>query len=130
MQIERLPVNIGAEVSGIHLRDAVHDDTLFAELKAQLLKHRVLFFRDQDMDRFSRADHVALASRRDPIVAQVHGVGRAHRIAVRPFRADPARRPGLRPLIAHYGGGTPVHEERGRAARRWRRRKRNADSNA
>ena len=37
MQIERLTVNIGAEVSGIHLRDAVHDDTLFAELKACLL---------------------------------------------------------------------------------------------
>lgn len=63
MRIERLTVNIGAEVSAIQLRDAARDDALFADLKAQLLKHRVLFFRDQDLERFSRADHVALARR-------------------------------------------------------------------
>ena len=33
--------NIGAEVSAVQLRDAVHDDALFAELKTQLLAHRV-----------------------------------------------------------------------------------------
>ena len=44
MRIERLTVSIGAEVSAIKLRDAVRDDALFAELKAQLLAHRVLFF--------------------------------------------------------------------------------------
>jgi taurine dioxygenase len=67
MKIERLTANIGAEVSAIQLRDAVHDDALFAEIKAQLLAHRVLFFRDQDFDRFSRVDHVALARRFGPL---------------------------------------------------------------
>lgn len=46
--------------------------------------------------------HVALASRRDPIVAQVLGSGRAYRIAVRPFRDELARSPALRKLMAHY----------------------------
>jgi len=63
MKVEQLTVNIGAEVWGIDLRDAARDDKLFGEMRAQLLKHRVLFFRDQDLERFSRADHVALASR-------------------------------------------------------------------
>lgn len=63
MKIARLTVNIGAEVSGLNLREAAQNDTVFAEIKALLLKHRVLFFRDQDMDRFSRADHIALAKR-------------------------------------------------------------------
>lgn len=76
MHIERLTVHIGAEVSGVSLRDAVRDDALFAELKAQLLKHRVLFFRDQDLDRFSRADHVALASRFGPL--ESHPVAGCH----------------------------------------------------
>src|SRR4030095_4049475 len=42
------------------LADAVHDNALFAEIKPQLLKHRVLCLRDQDI---SRADHVAFAER-------------------------------------------------------------------
>jgi taurine dioxygenase len=60
MHIEQLTCAIGAEVSGVNLADAVHDDDLFAQLREQLLKHRVLFLRDQD---FSRADHVAFARR-------------------------------------------------------------------
>jgi taurine dioxygenase len=67
MQVERLTVNIGAEVSGIHLRDAVQDAGLFAEIRALLLKHRVLFFRGQDFEKFSRADHVAFASKFGPL---------------------------------------------------------------
>ena len=63
MKVERLTVHIGAEISGVRLRDAVRSDALFAELRALLLKHRVLFFRDQDFDSFSRADHVAFARR-------------------------------------------------------------------
>ncbi|MFK0087373.1 TauD/TfdA dioxygenase family protein [Pseudomonas sp. NPDC090755] len=60
MHIEQLTCAIGAEVSGVNLADAVHDDDLFAQLREQLLKHRVLFLRDQDI---SRADHVAFARR-------------------------------------------------------------------
>jgi taurine dioxygenase len=60
MQVEQLTCSIGAELLGVNLADAVHDDGLFAEIRAQLLKHRVLFLRDQDI---SRAEHVAFAQR-------------------------------------------------------------------
>jgi taurine dioxygenase len=60
MRIEQLTCNIGAELSDLNLADAVHDDGLFAEIKAALLKHRVLFLRDQDI---SRQDHAAFARR-------------------------------------------------------------------
>ncbi len=60
MHIEQLTCAIGAEVSGVNLADAVHDDDLFEQLRAQLLKHRVLFLRDQNI---SRAEHVAFARR-------------------------------------------------------------------
>ncbi|VVO43593.1 TauD/TfdA dioxygenase family protein [Pseudomonas fluorescens] len=60
MQVEQLTCSIGAELIGVKLADAVHDDGLFAEIRAQLLKHRVLFLRDQDI---TRAEHVAFAQR-------------------------------------------------------------------
>jgi taurine dioxygenase len=60
MQVEQLTCAIGAEVVGVSLADAIDDDGLFAELRAQLLRHRVLFLRDQDI---SRAEHVAFARR-------------------------------------------------------------------
>jgi len=60
MRIEPLTCNIGAELVGVSLADAARDDGLFAEIKAALLKHKVLFLRDQDID---RADHVAFARR-------------------------------------------------------------------
>ncbi|WP_041681865.1 TauD/TfdA family dioxygenase [Cupriavidus sp. DF5525] len=60
MQVNPLTCSIGAELSGVNLADVARDDTLFAEIKALLLKHRVLFFRDQDI---TRADHVAFARR-------------------------------------------------------------------
>ena len=43
MKIRQLTVAIGAEISGVNLGDASRDDGLFAEIKAALLKHRVLF---------------------------------------------------------------------------------------
>ncbi|MCB2042994.1 MAG: TauD/TfdA family dioxygenase [Rhodoferax sp.] len=76
MKVERLTVNIGAEVSGVSLRDAVRGDALFDELHGLLLKHRVLFFRDQDPERFSRDDHVALAKRFGPL--EEHPVAGSH----------------------------------------------------
>lgn len=48
MRIEQLTCNIGAEIQGVSLRDAAHDEALFNEIYAALLKHRVIFFRDQN----------------------------------------------------------------------------------
>jgi taurine dioxygenase len=64
MKVERLTACIGAEISGVNLGDASRDDGLFAELKALLLKHRVLFLRDQHI---TRAEHVAFARRFGPL---------------------------------------------------------------
>lgn len=60
MRIEPLTCAIGAELIGVDLADAVRDDGLFADIHAALLRHKVLFLRDQHLD---RADHVAFARR-------------------------------------------------------------------
>lgn len=60
MRVEQLTCNIGAELMDVNLRDAAHDDGLFDAIYAALLKHKVLFLRDQDI---SGKDHVAFASR-------------------------------------------------------------------
>jgi taurine dioxygenase len=64
MNVTQLTASIGAEISGLDLAEVARSDTLFAELKALLLEHKVLFFRDQPI---SRADHVALAKRFGPL---------------------------------------------------------------
>lgn len=58
IKVEPLTCAIGAELSHVNLGVASRDPALIAELRALLLKHRVLFFRDQDI---SRAEHVAFA---------------------------------------------------------------------
>ncbi|CAG4893134.1 TauD/TfdA dioxygenase family protein [Paraburkholderia gardini] len=60
MRVEQLTNALGAELVGVKLADAIHDDGLFAEIRANLVKHRVLFLRDQDI---SRAEHVSFARR-------------------------------------------------------------------
>lgn len=60
MKIEPLTCAIGAELIGVSLANAVQDDGLFNDIKQALLKHRVLFLRNQNI---SRADHVAFARR-------------------------------------------------------------------
>lgn len=60
MQINPLTCAIGAELVDVQLADALRDDGLFAEIKAALLKHKVLFLRHQ---RISRAEHVGFARR-------------------------------------------------------------------
>lgn len=60
MRVEQLTCSIGAELIGVNLGDACRDEALFAEIKAQLLKHKVLFLRDQDI---TRAEHVTFARR-------------------------------------------------------------------
>ncbi|MGH8797387.1 MAG: TauD/TfdA dioxygenase family protein [Caldimonas sp.] len=60
MRVERLTCTIGAELSGLSLGDAARDDALFAEVRALLLAHKVLFLSGQDI---TRAEHVAFARR-------------------------------------------------------------------
>lgn len=58
ISVEPLTCTIGAELSNIDLGIASRTPALVAEIKALLLQHKVLFFRDQE---FSRAEHVAFA---------------------------------------------------------------------
>src|SRR6185295_6220418 len=60
VKAEKLTCHIGAELSNVNLGDASRDDALFAEIRALLLQHRVLFLRDQDIPRH---EHVAFARR-------------------------------------------------------------------
>jgi taurine dioxygenase len=56
--VEPLTGTIGAELSNVDLGVASRDAAMVGEIKALLLKYRVLFLRDQD---FTRAEHVAFA---------------------------------------------------------------------
>ena len=60
LKVEQLTCTIGAELTNVNLGAASRDAGLAAEIRALLLKHRVLFFRDQDI---TRAEHVAFARR-------------------------------------------------------------------
>jgi taurine dioxygenase len=64
MHATRLTASIGAEISDVDLGEVARSDELFAELKALLLAHKVLFFRDQDI---TRGEHVKLAERFGPL---------------------------------------------------------------
>src|SRR5689334_8908972 len=58
VRAEPLTCAIGAEVTNVNLGAASRDPAVMAEIRALLLKHCVLFFRDQDM---TRGEHVAFA---------------------------------------------------------------------
>jgi len=58
IRVEPLTCAIGAELSNVDLGAASRSPELMAAIRALLLKHKVLFFRDQD---FTRAEHVAFA---------------------------------------------------------------------
>jgi len=58
IKAEPLTCTIGAEINNVNLGDASRDPAQIAEIRALLLRHRVLFFRDQDI---TRAEHVAFA---------------------------------------------------------------------
>ena len=60
IRAEALTCAIGAELFNVNLGDASRDDALFAEIRALLLTHKVLFLRSQDI---TRAEHVAFARR-------------------------------------------------------------------
>jgi alpha-ketoglutarate-dependent taurine dioxygenase len=57
-RVEPLTCAIGAEVSNVNLGVASRDSGLMAEIRSLLLKHKVLFFQEQD---FTRAEHIAFA---------------------------------------------------------------------
>lgn len=60
MSLQVLPLTcaIGAEVANVNLGEASRDAGLVAAIRELLLRHKVLFFRDQ---RITRAEHVAFA---------------------------------------------------------------------
>jgi taurine dioxygenase len=58
IRVEQLTCAIGAELSNVNLGVASRDKDLVAEIRRLLLKHKVLFFRDQDI---TRAEHVTFA---------------------------------------------------------------------
>jgi|SRR5882672_1016249 len=58
IKAEPLTCTIGAEVVNVNLGDASRDPAQIAEIRALLLRYRVLFFRDQDI---TRAEHIAFA---------------------------------------------------------------------
>ncbi len=60
MRVEQITCSIGAELLNVSVRDAINDENLFAEIRSQLVRHKVLFLRDQDI---SKAEHVAFARR-------------------------------------------------------------------
>jgi taurine dioxygenase len=58
MKIRKITPAIGAQVTDVHLGEAARNPELFAQIKAALLQHKVLFFRGQDI---TRGDHEAFA---------------------------------------------------------------------
>ena len=60
IRVEPLTCTIGAEISNVNIGEAARNADLMGEIRTLLLKHKVIFFRDQDI---SRADHVAFARR-------------------------------------------------------------------
>src|SRR5688572_331141 len=59
-KVDQLAPALGAEISNVSIENAAEDNDLFAQIRELLLKHKVLFFRDQDI---SPAAHVAFARR-------------------------------------------------------------------
>lgn len=58
--VDRLSPAIGAEITNVDLGEASRNDDLFGEIHQLLLRHKVLFFRDQALP---PAEHVAFAER-------------------------------------------------------------------
>ena len=99
IKVEPLTCAIGAELSNVNLGVASRDPALVAEIRALLLKHRVLFFRDQDI---TRAEHVAFARHFGELEDHpVAGSDPEHPGLVRIYKSpDTPERP-LRERLAH-----------------------------
>jgi len=59
LEIAPVTTHIGAEVQGVDLREDLSDEVI-AEIRAALLAHKVIFFRDQDI---TEDQHIAFARR-------------------------------------------------------------------
>jgi taurine dioxygenase len=59
VKVKQLSPQIGAEIGGVDLREALSDETI-GQIRAALLQHQVIFFRDQDI---SRSQHIEFARR-------------------------------------------------------------------
>ena len=73
MRVEPLTTHIGAELIGVDLAEAAWNNDLFGAIRELLLKHKVLFLRDQAI---GPADHVAFAQRFGPL--EDHPVAGSH----------------------------------------------------
>lgn len=71
--VEPVSPALGAEICGVHLETAAGDPALIAAIRKALLKHKVLFFRGQDI---SAEAHVAFARSFGEL--EVHPVLRHH----------------------------------------------------
>jgi taurine dioxygenase len=58
-QVELCTPAIGAELGNVSLADAAQDPDAIAEIRALWLKHKVLFFRDQDISPMEQQDFAA-----------------------------------------------------------------------
>jgi len=83
LTVEQLTPVIGAEIGGIDLRDPL-DRALRDELYALLLRHKVLFFRDQDISRDQQLD---FARNFGELYAHPSGGLQTHRI-IQPIAAE------------------------------------------
>jgi alpha-ketoglutarate-dependent taurine dioxygenase len=86
LQVEQLTPAIGAEIGGIDLAQPL-DRALRDELYALLLRHKVLFFRDQDISRDQQLD---FAANFGELYAHPSGGLQSHRI-IQPIAAEAAR---------------------------------------
>jgi taurine dioxygenase len=90
--VQQVAGRIGAEISGIDLRDEL-DDTTVAEIRQAVLTHRVVFFRGQAID---HAQHIAFGRRFGPLTRRpgkkhgVHPEGHPEILTVNP-KADTER---------------------------------------
>jgi alpha-ketoglutarate-dependent sulfate ester dioxygenase len=89
LTIQPLQPTIGAEIHGIDLRQPLSDE-LRDQIKAAILKFKVVFFRDQKLD---REQHAAFARRFGPIYTPpyaaakpIEGAPALHRIAAAEFQ--------------------------------------------
>ena len=86
MKVKQLTCNIGAEISDVHLGEVSRSAQLCEDIKALLLQHKVLFFRNQDI---TRAEHVAFASYFGPLEDHpVAGSDPDHPGLVQIYRSD------------------------------------------
>lgn len=91
LSVELLNPTIGAEIGGIDLTVPLSDERR-AELRALLLKYKVLFFRDQDL---TRDQHLAFAAEFGPLYAHPTGGVEGHRV-IQPIASAQFKEYGIR----------------------------------